>query len=57
MIGTETMTDESKSVKTLLMDLFEESGNTNIEGLQTTNVCYGGTASLFHPIDWIESSS
>ena len=57
MIGTETIIDKSKSVKTVLMDLFKESGNTDIEGVHTTNACYGGTASLFHAIDWIESSS
>ena len=57
MIGTETIVDKSKSVKTVLMDLFKESGNTDIEGVHATNACYGGTASLFHAIDWIESSS
>jgi hydroxymethylglutaryl-CoA synthase len=57
MIGTETIIDKSKSVKTVLMDLFEQSGNTDIEGVHTTNACYGGTAALFHAIDWIESSS
>lgn len=57
MIGTETMIDKSKSVKTVLMDLFKDSGNTDIEGVHATNACYGGTASLFHAIDWIESSS
>ena len=57
MIGTETIIDKSKSVKTVLMDLFKDSGNTDIEGVHTTNACYGGTASLFHAIDWIESSS
>lgn len=57
MIGTETIIDKSKSVKTVLMDLFKDSGNTDIEGVHATNACYGGTASLFHAIDWIESSS
>lgn len=57
MIGTETIVDKSKSVKTVLMDLFKDSGNTDVEGVHTTNACYGGTASLFHAIDWIESSS
>lgn len=57
MIGTETIVDKSKSVKTVLMDLFKDSGNTDIEGVHATNACYGGTASLFHAVDWIESSS
>ena len=50
-VGTETILDKSKSVETLLMELFEASGNTDIEGVDTTNACYGGTAALFHAID------
>lgn len=57
MVGTETLVDKSKSVKSVLMQLFEESGNSDIEGLDTTNACYGGTAALFHAINWVESSS
>jgi hydroxymethylglutaryl-CoA synthase len=57
MVGTETIIDKSKSVKSTLMQLFEASGNTEIEGLDTTNACYGGTAALFHAVNWIESSS
>jgi len=57
MVGTETLVDKSKSVKSVLMQLFEGSGNSNIEGLDTTNACYGGTAALFSAINWIESSS
>lgn len=56
-VGTETIIDKSKSVKTVLMQLFEESGNTDVEGIDTTNACYGGTAALFNAINWIESSS
>lgn len=54
-VGTETIVDKSKSVKTVLMDLFESSGNTDIEGVDTTNACYGGTAALFHAIDHCSS--
>lgn len=50
-VGTETILDKSKSVKTVLMELFASSGNTDIEGVDTTNACYGGTAALFHAID------
>lgn len=32
-VGTETLLDKSKSVKTVLMQLFQQSGNTNIEGI------------------------
>lgn len=56
-VGTETIIDKSKSVKTVLMQLFEESGNTDVEGIDTTNACYGGTAALFNAVNWVESSS
>lgn len=56
-VGTETIVDKSKSVKSVLMQLFADSGNTDIEGIDTTNACYGGTASLFNALNWVESSS
>ena len=56
-VGTETIIDKSKSIKTVLMQLFEKSGNCNIEGIDTTNACYGGTAALFNALNWVESSS
>ncbi|XP_048716585.1 hydroxymethylglutaryl-CoA synthase, mitochondrial isoform X3 [Caretta caretta] len=56
-VGTETIIDKSKAVKTVLMQLFQDSGNTDVEGIDTTNACYGGTASLFNSADWVESSS
>jgi hydroxymethylglutaryl-CoA synthase len=56
-VGTETIIDKSKSVKTVLMQLFEESGNHDVEGIDTTNACYGGTAALFNALAWIECSS
>ena len=56
-VGSETLIDKSKSIKTVLMQLFEDSGNANIEGIDTTNACYGGTAALFNALNWIESSS
>ncbi len=31
-VGTETLLDKSKSVKSVLMQLFAQSGNTNVEG-------------------------
>ncbi|KNE69271.1 hydroxymethylglutaryl-CoA synthase [Allomyces macrogynus ATCC 38327] len=55
-VGTETIIDKSKSVKTHLMDLFAAHGNTEIEGIATTNACYGGTSALFNAVQWIESS-
>lgn len=56
-MGTETILDKSKSVKTVLMQLFEASGNTDIEGVDSTNACYGGTAALFNSLSWVESSA
>ena len=56
-VGTETIIDKSKSVKSCLMQLFEPSGNTDVEGIDTTNACYGGTAALFNAVSWIESSA
>ena len=39
------------------MQLFQEHGNTNIEGVDTVNACYGGTNALFNAINWVESSA
>lgn len=53
-VGTETLTDKSKSVKTSLMSLF--GVNTGLEGVTNVNACYGGTAALLNSIAWCESS-
>ncbi|KAI5858569.1 putative hydroxymethylglutaryl-CoA synthase [Tricharina praecox] len=54
-VGTETILDKSKSVKSVLMKLFGK--NTNVEGVDTLNACYGGTNALFNAINWVESSA
>lgn len=56
-VGTETIIDKSKSVKSVLMQLFEPHGVSDLEGIDTTNACYGGTAALFNALNWVESSS
>ena len=56
-VGTETIVDKSKSTKSVLMQLFSEAGNTNVEGLDTTNACFGGTQALFNALAWVESSA
>lgn len=56
-VGTETLLDKSKSVKSVLMQLFEKSGNFNVEGVDTVNACYGGTNALFNTMNWFESSA
>lgn len=37
------------------MQLFED--NTDLEGVDTTNACYGGTSALFNALNWVESSA
>jgi hydroxymethylglutaryl-CoA synthase len=56
-VGSETVIDKSKSIKTWLMQIFEEYGNTDIEGVDSSNACYGGTAALFNCVNWVESNS
>ena len=56
-VGTETILDKSKSTKSVLMQLFSESGNTSVEGIDTTNACYGGTQAIFNSVSWVESSA
>lgn len=52
-VGTETIIDKSKSTKTVLMKLFAESGNHDIDGISAVNACYGGTSALFNAVNWI----
>ena len=53
-VGTETLVDKSKSVKTaLLAQLFGE--NADVEGVTSTNACYGGTAALLNSLDWLRA--
>ncbi|KAL7929051.1 hydroxymethylglutaryl-CoA synthase [Trichoderma chlorosporum] len=54
-VGTETILDKSKSVKSVLMQLFGD--NTNIEGVDTINACYGGTNAFLNSVNWVESSA
>jgi hydroxymethylglutaryl-CoA synthase len=56
-VGTETLVDKSKAVKTTLMQLFESHGNHDIEGIDSKNACYGGTAALLNSLAWVESSA
>ena len=56
-VGTETLTDKSKAVKTSLMRLFAAANNHDVEGIDSKNACYGGTAALFNSIAWLESSA
>ena len=53
-VGTETILDKSKSVKSVLMQLFQNT-NRDIVGVDSLNACYGGTNALFNAVNWIES--
>nr|CDS25783.1 hydroxymethylglutaryl coenzyme A synthase [Hymenolepis microstoma] len=55
-VGSETLIDKSKAIKTHLMDLFEDSGNLDLAGIDLKSACYGGTAALFNAVNWLESS-
>jgi len=54
-VCTETIIDHSKSIKSVLMQLFEDSGNFDVEGCDYIHACYSGTQGLFDAINWVES--
>lgn len=56
-VGTESITDRSKSMKSYCMDIFERYGNgeSNIEGVDQYNACYGGQACGLCTLSWVES--
>lgn len=54
-VGTETFIDKSKSIKTHLMEMFQKSGNFDVEGVTTSNACYGGTNALLNSLNWLHS--
>jgi len=56
-VGTETIVDKSKAVKTTLMSRFNEHGLFDVEGIDSKNACYGGTAAVLNSLAWVESSS
>lgn len=56
-VGTETLLDKAKSLKTILMSLFKESGNYDIEGVTSVNACYGSTNAIFNTLNWIDSAA
>lgn len=54
-VGTETLLDKSKSVKSVLMQLFGD--NTDVEGIDNVNACYGGTSAVLNCINWVQSDA
>ena len=56
-VGTESLVDTSKSMKTHLMALLAEHGNEYVEGTTHVNACYGGTDALFAAVAWVQSEA
>ncbi len=56
-VGTESLVDRSKSIKTLLMSLFEKEGNCDVEGVDNYTACYGGTAAFLNSVAWCQSEA
>jgi hydroxymethylglutaryl-CoA synthase len=56
-VGSETLIDKAKSLKTVLMSLFRGSGNFDIEGVTSINACYGATNALFNSLNWVQSQA
>jgi len=54
-VATETIIDHSKSISSMLMQLFKEKGNHEIEGIDVKHACYAGTFALFSAFDRITS--
>lgn len=52
-VGSETILDKSKSIKSYLMQLFPTD---DLCGADNLNACYGGTAALLNSVAWLESS-
>ena len=51
-VGSESLLDRSKSIKSHLMALFPP-GCANVEGVDAYQACYGGTAALLACTNWV----
>jgi hydroxymethylglutaryl-CoA synthase len=56
-VGTETLVDKSKSLKTHLVGLLADGGSARVEGVTHLNACYGGTDALFAAVAWVQSEA
>jgi len=54
-VATETIIDHSKSLSSMMMQLFKENGNNSVEGIDVKHACYGGTFALFTAFDRVTS--
>ena len=55
-VGSESLLDRSKSIKSHLMALFPP-GCANVEGVDAYQACYGGTAALLACTNWVGSEA
>ena len=55
-MGSESLLDRSKSIKSHLMALFPP-GCANVEGVDAYQACYGGTAALLACTNWVGSEA
>jgi len=53
-VVTESQDYHAKSIKTVLMQLFEENGSSDVEVADYVNVCYSCSAAIFDAISWCE---
>ena len=56
-VGTESLVDKSKSIKSYLMSYLNDHGNFDVEGIMSVHACYGGTAAIFNTVSWMQSDS
>ena len=54
-VSTETVIDHSKSIKSVLMQLFEDEQHFDVEGVDMIHACYSGTAALLDALNWCYS--
>ena len=56
-VGSESLIDRCKSIKSNLMMLWNEHNCFDVDGCDCYNACYGGTAALLNTMNWITSQS
>lgn len=53
-VGSESLIDRSKSIKSNLMMLWNEHSCSDVGGVDTYNACYGGTAAMLNCMNWTQ---
>jgi len=56
-VGSESLLDRAKSIKSNIMMLWNEHNCFDVEGCDVYNACYGGTAALLNCMNWLTSPS